>query len=948
MNATTTLIADPGTLGRATPDPGTPDLAHLASPRRLARAARLYAVVLDRSGNPGARHFLAELPEGAAIFALAAPGVAFLLHEHGAPSPLPLLREGAIDAAAIDGWYGALLSASGLPHADAEAVPMAAGERRAFAAGARLTARHVVWLQADAPILFYPAAAGADASVPTARLVMANQIRAELAAEGDVQAIDTATLAARLSPAKLGELSTQLAAHIAAALVRRDEVKRRRWQQTRQVDETHVGHALRRLRDVAALRRSPPVAAAKPGEDELPGVLAILAVAQGFELRAPAHDRARAPLFERLKAYAIASGFRFREIALNGAWWKQESPPFIAIDDRTGRPLALVFRRRRWRSIDPETFAESVIDEAAAAKLKPDGYMLYASLPDHPASHDVWRFSIFGLRGDIRSLVVASAAASLAGLLMPVATGSILGVAIPDGRLTLLGDMLLLLLAAALGSAGFQVARAMSLVRLGTSVDQRLQAAIWDRVLRLHASFFRQYSIGDLTWRILGVDAMRRILTGQSVNALIGGIFSIASLGIMLIYDVSLAAFAVVYAVVAGGLLFAVGRAQKRLQQQTYNRQGNVSGLLIELIGGIAKLRVAAAELRAFSRWSEAFALQRLSSAGALRLNAVQAIAATSLPFVGALAIFGIAAGGEHPIDVASFAAFNSAFGQFTAAILTLANAINGSIDVFALYARLHPVLAAPLEIEHNRGDPGELRGGIAVRNLWFRYSENGPWVLENIDFEVRPGESVALVGTSGSGKSTVLRLLLGLETATRGGVFYDGNDLKDLDLRLVRRQIGSVLEESSLFPGSLYDNIAGSAPITREQVVEAVRLAGLENDIAAMPMGLASVISEGGGQISGGQRQRVIIARALVNRPRLLFFDEATSALDNRTQAIVRESIDKMNATRIVVAHRLSTIRDADRILVLEAGRIVESGTYDELLAKGGAFLHLAKRQLL
>jgi ABC-type bacteriocin/lantibiotic exporter with double-glycine peptidase domain len=366
------------------------------------------------------------------------------------------------------------------------------------------------------------------------------------------------------------------------------------------------------------------------------------------------------------------------------------------------------------------------------------------------------------------------------------------------------------------------------------------------------------------------------------------------------------------------------------------------------LLGGIAKLRVAGAELRAFARWSDAFANMRYSSARALRMNAIQAIAATSLPLVGGLGIFAIAGGGPHPVDVADFAAFNTAFGQFTAAVLTLASALNSSIDVLPLYARLRPVLSAPLEVERHRLDPGQLSGALTVHDLWFHYGENGPWALENVEFEVKPGENVAIVGPSGCGKSTILRLLLGLEMPTRGGIFYDGNDLKELDLRLVRRQIGSVLEDSALFPGSLYENIAGAEPIAREQVIQAVRLAALENDITAMPMGLASAVTEGGSQISGGQRQRVMIARALVRRPRLLFFDEATSALDNRTQAVVSKSIDGLNATRIVIAHRLSTIRDADRILVMEAGRIVESGTYDELMAKGGAFMHLARRQLL
>ena len=379
-----------------------------------------------------------------------------------------------------------------------------------------------------------------------------------------------------------------------------------------------------------------------------------------------------------------------------------------------------------------------------------------------------------------------------------------------------------------------------------------------------------------------------------------------------------------------------------------YDQEGLVSGLLIELLGGIAKLRVAAAELRAFARWSDAFAKQRVASAGVLRMKALQTITTSALPFIGTIGIFYIAGGGADPLDVASFAAFSSAFGQFTSAILSMANALNTSIDILPLWARVRPVFEAPLEVERSRVDPGELLGSIAVRDLSFRYSEDGPWVVENVNFELKPGESLAIVGPSGSGKSTVLRLLLGLETPTRGGVFYDGKDLEELDLRLVRQQIGTVLEGSSLLPGSLYENIAGSAPLTPEQVMEAVRLAGLEADVAAMPMGLNSVVTEGASQISGGQRQRVMIARALVKRPRLLFFDEATSALDNRTQAIVAESVAKMNASRIVIAHRLSTIRDVDRIIVLEDGRIAETGTYDELMAKGGAFQRLAQRQLL
>ena len=923
------------------------DLAGLAAPGRLARAARLYGVVLDGEGHPGGRRFLAELPEGAAVFQLGAPGVRFLLHDRAA-TDRSLLSTAPLDAAAIDAWYGALLASPGLAHSDAQAAPMVPGERRACTAGQGLTARGIVWLDADAPALRYPEIAGMPASPAMSRLVMADQIGVLVTDDAEVRAFATATLLEQDGPQMLGKLSADLALRLAAALIHGDARRQHRWQQIDEVDEARAGRALQRLRDIAAFRRPALQPVTRPGQDRLPGALALLAAAQGFTLQRPTLDHAHSPLLERLKAYAISSGFRYREIALGGLWWKQEAPPFMAIDAASGAPVVLLARFRRWHTVDPETLAERPVDAALAATLRPTGYMLYPSLPDVPKGWDIWRFSTFGVRGDIRRLLVTSAAAVLAGLLMPVATGSILGIAIPDGRFTLLVDMLLLLVAAALGSTGFQVARAMSLIRLGTHLDQRLQAAVWDRVVRLRTGFFRQYSVGDLVERVLGIDTIRRILTGATVNAVIGGVFSLASLAIMLIYDASLTGFAVLYGLLAGSLLFAAGRAQRRLQKVMYDQEGVVSGLLIELLGGIAKLRVAAAELRAFARWSDAFAQQRVASAGVLRMKALQTITTSALPFIGTIGIFYIAGGGADPLDVASFAAFSSAFGQFTSAILSMANALNTSIDILPLWARVRPVFEAPLEVERSRVDPGELLGSIAVRDLSFRYSEDGPWVVENVNFELKPGESLAIVGPSGSGKSTVLRLLLGLETPTRGGVFYDGKDLEELDLRLVRRQIGTVLESSSLLPGSLYENIAGSEPFTPEQVMEAVRLAGLEADVAGMPMGLNSVVTEGASQISGGQRQRVMIARALVKRPRLLFFDEATSALDNRTQAIVAESVAKMNASRIVVAHRLSTIRDVDRIIVLEDGRIAETGTYDELMAKGGAFQRLAQRQLL
>ncbi len=920
-------------------------LAGLAGPGRLLQASRLYAVVVDAHGASGPRHFLAELPAGAAVFSLAAPGVSFLLVERGTSTTGGQLASGPIDAAAIDAWYGALLSWPGLAHDEAAAVPMEATEIRALPEKAMVTAREVVWLQASTPILRY---AGAEPSTVLPLLVLANQICAELTSAGEVRAVTSETLLSEHAPAALGAVSAVHAVRIADRLVRSEATMRERAHERLMLDEAEAAQALRRLSDVAALRPPTLVAAAISRRDPLAGALAVIAAHEGFELRLPATDDRKAPMFDRLGRFANATGFRFREIALDAGWWKQEGPPILAIEAAGAQPRAILWRRGRWRAVDPETRADTPIGAAAVAALLPRAYMIYPSLPQRVTTGQIWRFAIFGARGDIVRLGVAAAAATLAALLIPVATSSVLGFAIPDGRTALLADMMTLLVAAAIGSAGFQVVRAVSLVRLGTHIDRRLQAAVWDRVMRLRTSFFRGYTVGDLSMRILGIDAIRRLLAGQALNGMIGGVFSLASLGIMLIYDAWLALFALGYAVVAAGILFLLGREQMRSERIVYERKGIVTGLLMEILGGIAKLRVAAAELRAFSRWSNAFAEQRANDARSGRLGAWQTVAASSLPILGAVCVLSIAAGGDHPIDIAAFAAFNSAFGQFTTALFSLTASLNVAIEAVPLFARIRPVFEAPLEVEESRNDPGTLGGHVAVHNLSFRYAPDGPWTLDGVDFEARPGESIAIVGASGSGKSTLLRLLLGFETPARGGVYYDGKDLETLDLRLLRRQIGTVLETAGLVPGSIFDNIAGSAPLTRDQVQEAIRQAGLDADIAAMPMGLESFVMEGGSQISGGQRQRVMIARALVHRPRLIFFDQATSALDNRTQSIVGTSLVSMNATRIVIAHRLSTIRSADRIIVLEGGRIAETGTYDDLVARDGAFRRLVQRQLL
>jgi ABC-type bacteriocin/lantibiotic exporter with double-glycine peptidase domain len=384
-----------------------------------------------------------------------------------------------------------------------------------------------------------------------------------------------------------------------------------------------------------------------------------------------------------------------------------------------------------------------------------------------------------------------------------------------------------------------------------------------------------------------------------------------------------------------------------RYQRQVTHKQGEISGLIAQLVGGMAKLRVAGAESRAFFLWASEFSEQKKIAFKARATSNYQTVFVAVYPIIAAMFIYALMYNRTN-LSTGTFLAFNTAFILFLSAGLLFSAAIISALSVVPLYERLKPILQALPEVDEQKTYPGELSGSIEVNHVSFRYDKDGPLILDDITFKVKSGEFVALVGPSGSGKSTLLRHLLGFETPDSGAIYFDGQALTEVDLRAVRRQIGVVLQHSQVMTGTILDNILGASNLSVEEAWEAARKAGIADDIKLMPMGMQTYISEGGSTFSGGQRQRLLIARALVTRPRIIFFDEATSALDDRSQAMVTDSLKRLDATRIVIAHRLSTVIDADRILVLRRGEVVESGTYQELMNQGGVFAELAQRQLL
>ncbi|RYY96850.1 MAG: ATP-binding cassette domain-containing protein, partial [Comamonadaceae bacterium] len=465
--------------------------------------------------------------------------------------------------------------------------------------------------------------------------------------------------------------------------------------------------------------------------------------------------------------------------------------------------------------------------------------------------------------------------------------------------------------------------------------------------------------------------AMRQVLSGTTLATLLGAFFSLGGIVLLLYYNLRLGAAALALVVAVGLLSFGLGLRKLRYDRQVTEASGRLSSLVLEYLRGVGKLRVTGAESRAFANWAGQFARMRSMSFASGRIGNLNDVLLGLCEVLVQVGLFGLAAwllkdaataqalaaagagaaGGApaaaQPLTTGEFIAFLAAFGQVMGGVLGLSTIALSIMGLVPLYERMRPLLAEPPEAGEGKAHPGELQGHIDVVNLGFGYDAGGPMVLEDVSFSARPGDFIAVVGPSGSGKSTLLRCLLGFEQPLSGGVLYDDQNLADLDAGAVRRQLGVVLQHSQLMPGDLFTNIVGTTQLGLEAAWEAARACGLEDDILAMPMGMHTVLSEGGTTLSGGQRQRLLVARAVVQRPRILLFDEATSALDNRTQDVVTRSLTQLRATRIVIAHRLSTVMQADRILVMDQGRIVQGGTYQDLVQQPGLFQDLARSQL-
>ena len=684
-------------------------------------------------------------------------------------------------------------------------------------------------------------------------------------------------------------------------------------------------------------------------------VITMVTRNSGVEIQVPKSLSRQTESDVQIRDIARASGLRVRNVLLQDRWWHKDSGPMLGFLEDKRHPVALLRSHSgAYYIVDPRGGSKVRVDEESVQGLSVDARMFAESLPtDVSRLWQIPRWAAGEVWADISFVILLALLITLLGMLVPQATAALVDVAIPEANLRMLLEIGLGLCAAVFGIAVLSVAQGIATVRFSIWVNAKAQSAIFCHVLLLTAPFFRRFTDGDLLDRLMAISEVSQEFNSTSIRSLLVGLTASLNLGLLFYYDPQLATVVLGLGLVV--LLFTVlGFVSiHKYQKVLLDLQGSFKGFVFEVTSAVGKIRLAGAGDRILGLWLKRYARQVSLK---LRVQQIEDSVDTlnySVPLAGLILVYAV--GGHSLIgstaqasglSLGIFLAFTTAMTTFLLGLTSLSTTALELLDMLAKFERIKPIIAAEKEIRVDAIDPGPLEGRVTLQDVSFGYDPKGPAILQNLNIDIRPGEFLALVGPSGCGKSTIFRLLVGFERPDVGRVLFDGQDLNQLDLGAVRSQLGCVLQSAEVSAGSIVENIAGSSRVGIDEIWRAAEDAGLAEDIEQMPMGIHTMISEGGGNISGGQKQRLLIARALVKNPRILLLDEATSALDNNTQATVTASLKRRNVTRIAIAHRLSTIQDADRIIVLKSGKVSETGTFEALMEKSGLFASMMSKQ--
>jgi len=643
-------------------------------------------------------------------------------------------------------------------------------------------------------------------------------------------------------------------------------------------------------------------------------------------------------------------GLMKRQITLEENWYKDAYGPVLAYTKEENEPVALLpDKLYGYYYRDRATGKKVRLNKKTAQNFNSEAYCFYRPFPQKKLGIPdliIYMKQCISLN-DIILIILSTLMVTGVGMLMPRITRALTGPVLSSGSAWILVSIAIFMVCTAVSSQLIRTISTMLNSRVQTKISLGVQAALMMRVLSLPANFFRKYSSGELTSRSQSVNQLCSLILGMVLGSGLTSLMSLLYITQIFSFAPTLVVPSLIIILVTVGFSIISSVVQIRISKKQMEQSAKESGMTFAMISGVQKIKLSGAEKRFFARWLN------LYSEGAELVYAppmfikINAVITTAIGLIANIVLYFLAV--ESGIDQSNYFAFTAAYGSVMGAFSSLAGIALSFGRVKPILEMAEPFLKTEPETADNKEMVTKISGSIELNNVYFRYSEHSPYIVNNLSLKIKEGEYVAIVGRTGCGKSTLMRLLLGFEKPEKGAIYYDGKDLNSLDLASLRRKIGSVIQSGGLLQGDVFSNIIISAPhLTLDDAWEAAGIAGIADDIRSMPMGMNTLISEGNGGISGGQKQRLMIARAVAPKPKILMFDEATSALDNKTQKQVSEALDKMGCTRIVIAHRLSTIRHCDRILVLDGGKVIEQGSYEELIAQNGYFAELVERQRL
>lgn len=648
---------------------------------------------------------------------------------------------------------------------------------------------------------------------------------------------------------------------------------------------------------------------------------------------------------EQLEYLCRPFGVMYRRITLSQGWYKDCVGSLLGFLLEDDTPVALLSDGFSYKF----EYKGKVIrvNKKNAKLLKIDAYCFYKPFPNKKlTSIDLVKYA-FATRSlkDMVIIILFMGISTLLGLLLPKISYFLYSTVVDSKSLVLLISTVFFYLCATASTSLFNTYKTLYNNIVSTKMSIAVDAATMMRTLSLPASFFRKYSSGDLSQRISYLSNLCQLLMSVIFSTGFSSLFSLVYISSIFEFAPGLVIPSIIVIIVTISFSLLTTFVQQKISKQLMEDGAKLSGISYAMVSGIRKIRISGSEKRAFARWANMFAKTSQSQYNPPMFIKINTVITSAISLIGTIVMYFFAV--ETGVDMAQYTAFTAAYGMVFGAFSSIASIALSAANIKSTLEMAKPIMDCVPEVQENKEIITNIKGGIELSNVSFRYNDNMPLVIDDMSIKIEPGQYVAIVGKTGCGKSTLIRLLLGFEKAQKGSIYYDGKDINSIDLKSLRRKIGTVMQDSRLFQGDIYSNIVIAAPhLSVDDAWQAAKIAGIDQDIMEMPMGMNTLITEGSGGISGGQRQRLVIARAIAPKPKVLIFDEATSALDNITQKKVSQALDSLQCTRIVIAHRLSTIKHCDRILYLEDGKFIEDGTYDELIAMNGKFAKLVERQ--